>query len=86
MMTHLPSHDITNRKNNSAQLKTLRESLGLTLQWVADAANVKLRTAQYWEAGRMSVPKDIIEKLMEVELNLQLFVTEAINGYVIKFL
>lgn len=46
-----------------AELKTIRESLGLPLQWVADQARVKLRTAQYWESGRSAVPQDVAEML-----------------------
>lgn len=42
-----------------AEFKTIRESLGLTAQWIAENAGVKLRTAQYWEAGRMAVPVDV---------------------------
>lgn len=50
-----------------AELKTYRESLGLTLQWLADNSNVKLRTAQYWESGRMSVPLDVSERLSKLD-------------------
>lgn len=50
-----------------AQLKTLRESLGLTAQWIADQAGVRLRTAQYWEAGGRGVPDDVAALLMRVE-------------------
>ena len=43
-----------------AELKTLRESLGLTAQWLADQSGVRLRTVQYWESGeRQSVPDDV---------------------------
>ncbi|MDR2925494.1 MAG: helix-turn-helix domain-containing protein [Azoarcus sp.] len=50
-----------------AALKTVRESLGLTAQWVADQAGVRLRTAQYWEAGRMSVPSDVAAMLSALD-------------------
>lgn len=69
-------------KITAAELKTLRESLGLTSQWIADMACVKLRTAQYWESGRMTVPLDVSTKLKEIDLLLNLKVKEAINGYV----
>ena len=36
----------------SAELKTLRESLGLPVQWLAERANVQRRSVEYWEAGR----------------------------------
>lgn len=50
-----------------AELKTLRESLGLTAQWLADRAGVKLRTVQYWEAGRTAVPADVSEMLTRID-------------------
>ena len=42
-----------------AQFKTLRESLGVTTQWVADAVQVNLRTAQRWEAT-LTPPDDAV--------------------------
>lgn len=50
-----------------AELKTLRESLGLSAQWVADQAGVRLRTVQYWEAGRMPVPDDVANLLTSID-------------------
>lgn len=58
----------------SAELKTIRESLNLTLQDVADQANVKLRTAQYWESGGWTVPEDVAEYLSELDRKVDLFV------------
>ncbi|MFC2623733.1 MAG: helix-turn-helix domain-containing protein [Propionibacterium acidifaciens] len=40
---------------NSATWKTLRETLGMTAQQIADALGVNLRTAQRWE-GRNDPP------------------------------
>ena len=45
----------------SAELKTLRESLGLSQQWLADRAGVQVRTVKYWESGRNAVPDDVGE-------------------------
>lgn len=50
-----------------AELKTIRESLGLTLQWLADQAQVKMRTAQYWESGRSAVPDDVAQMLIGLD-------------------
>ena len=33
----------------SAELKTLRESPGLPVQWLAERANVQRRTVEYWK-------------------------------------
>ena len=51
----------------SAELKTLRESLGLPVQWLAERANVQRRTVEYWEAGRSKVPDDVAELLLKLD-------------------
>lgn len=61
----------------AAELKTLRESLGLTLKWVADQAGVKLRTAQYWEQGENQVPADVAEMLKNVNNQLWAMVEQT---------
>ena len=50
----------------SAELKTLRESLGLTADWLAKRAGVQLRTVRYWEAGRNKVPDDVEEMIVSL--------------------
>ena len=50
-----------------AELKTLRESLGLPVQWLAERANVQRRSVEYWEAGRSRVPDDVAELLLKLE-------------------
>lgn len=60
-----------------AEFKTIRESLGLTAQWIADQAGVKLRTCQYWEAGRMAVPKDVSKFLEEIDKNIEASVAKS---------
>lgn len=57
-----------------AELKTLRESLGLTAQWVADQAGVQQRTVQYWESGkknRMTIPNDVADMLTGIDRRLE---------------
>jgi DNA-binding transcriptional regulator YiaG len=51
----------------SAELKTIRESLGLSAQWLADRAGVLQRSVQYWEAGRSRVPDDVAELLLQID-------------------
>jgi len=48
----------------SEQLKALRESLGLSQQWLADQANVRKRTVAHWESGRNNVPVDVAEIIL----------------------
>lgn len=61
-----------------AEFKTLRESLGLTAQWVCNRAGVALRTLRYWEAGeRVKIPKDVCAMLMEVDASFDNAVSHA---------
>lgn len=50
-----------------AELKSMREFLGLTLGWVAEQAGVAIRTAQYWESGRQRVPADVAQMLTDLD-------------------
>jgi DNA-binding transcriptional regulator YiaG len=50
-----------------AELKTMRESLGLPVQWLAERANVQRRSVEYWEAGRSRVPDDVAELLLQID-------------------
>lgn len=50
-----------------AELKTLRESLGLPVQWLAERANVQRRSVEYWEAGRSRVPDDVADLLLQID-------------------
>ncbi|QLI80800.1 hypothetical protein HZU75_04240 [Chitinibacter fontanus] len=50
-----------------AELKTLRESLGIPVAWLAEQANVQRRTVEYWEAGRSIVPADVAELLIKLD-------------------
>lgn len=50
-----------------AELKTLREALGLPVNWVAKIMGVQDRSVNYWEAGRYPVPRDVRDTLLELE-------------------
>ena len=50
-----------------AELKTLREALGLTVQELAGLGKVQLRSAQYWESGKYNVPDDVAELLSRID-------------------
>ena len=65
----------------SAELKTIRESLGLTVQWLADQAHVRLRTAQYWEAGRFQIPDDVAQMVLDIERRVALIVAETLQQF-----
>lgn len=63
----------------SAELKTLRESLGLTAQWLANNAGVRLRTLQYWESGRVPVPADVADLLVALDLRYTCAAQQAVD-------
>lgn len=63
----------------AAHLKTLRESLGLTAQWLADQAGVRLRSVQYWESGRSKVPADVCNMLKNIDESLNGSVERAVE-------
>lgn len=50
-----------------AELKTIRESIGLPVQWLAERAGVQRRSVEYWEAGRSAVPADVADLLMQID-------------------
>lgn len=58
----------------NAEVKTLRESLGLSVAWLSRAARVDERTVRYWESGHTSVPADVAQLLAEVNRMLNLAV------------
>lgn len=49
-----------------AEMKTLRESLGLPVQFVVDYFQVQQRTVQYWESGKKAVPQDVVSWLCTI--------------------
>ncbi len=66
-----------------AEFKTLRESLGLSAQWLADRAGVALRTVQYWEAGRRArIPADVCAILTEIDDKFERAVALALEIYI----
>jgi len=44
-----------------AELKTLRESLGLSVRWCAQENGINQRSWRYWESGTFKIPQDAIE-------------------------
>jgi DNA-binding transcriptional regulator YiaG len=61
-----------------AELKTMRESLGLSINWLAERAGVSPRSAQYWESGERSVPSDVEELLIDIDLMMEKIVGETL--------
>lgn len=62
-----------------AEFRTMRETLGLTGQWVADRADVSLRAVQYWDEGRWVVPEAVEDMLETIEQTLEAAVEQALE-------
>jgi transcriptional regulator with XRE-family HTH domain len=57
----------------SAELKTMREAIGLSVpELAAFANNVQERTVRYWESGRNQVPEDVERLVMNISQLLDL--------------
>jgi transcriptional regulator with XRE-family HTH domain len=62
-----------------AELKTYREALGLTVQWLADKAGVSHRSACYWESGKVRVPDDVAKLITSLHDLIYAAADEAIK-------
>lgn len=62
-----------------AELKTLREKWGLSLNWLAKAGGVQLRSAQYWESGKRDVPEDVAALMTIVDMRLWEIVDRSVE-------
>ena len=68
----------------SADLRTLRESLGLSIEWCTSNARkgdapVHNRTWRHWEAGRNPVPKDIAKWITAMTGKVDMIVTQGVQ-------
>ncbi len=64
----------------SAELKTLRESLGLSQSWLQRQAGVnQIRTVQHWESGRNNVPEDVAQLMLSTQAKLEHIVAQTIK-------
>ena len=66
----------------AAELKTLREALGLSVSWLAIQAGVRVRTVNYWESGKTPVPQDVEEIMRELEAQALTAVNQAVETYI----
>ena len=63
-----------------AELRTLRDSLGLSADAVAQMAGVKTRSVQRWEVDDWPVPQDVAELLQRLDALLERAVLGAVDG------
>lgn len=62
-----------------AEFKTIRESLGLSAQWIANHLGVSLRTVRYWEAGeRVNIPDKSAVNLADMDAGFGALVEQAL--------
>ncbi len=62
----------------SAEFKTIRESCGLPVQWLADRLGVRRRSVDYWETGEFSVKRDAAALVTNIDLILETCVKNAL--------
>jgi len=64
-----------------AELKTMREAIGLSVpELAAFANNVQERTVRYWESGRNQVPQDVETLVMDISQLLDARANELADG------
>ena len=66
---------------SGAELKTLREALGLPVSWLADRAGVRERTANYWESGKSQIPEDVAKLVTDLDKAFDERVSLAVRDY-----
>lgn len=50
-----------------AELRVIREHLGLSPEWLADHLDVSGRTVRHWEAGKYAIPDGVRLELEDLE-------------------
>ncbi|ART74478.1 hypothetical protein BTO20_38405 (plasmid) [Mycobacterium dioxanotrophicus] len=61
-----------------ADFKTIRESLGLSAQWLADAVGVDQRTVRRWEDGALPLRTDVVALLTQLDKQMDADVTDEL--------
>lgn len=62
-----------------AELKTMREAVGLSVPDLAALADVQERTVRYWESGRNSVPDDVAAMVLGVDNQLSTLAAQTLT-------
>lgn len=65
-----------------AELRVVREYLGLTPEWLADHLGVSARTVRHWEAGKYAIPDGV---RLEVE-DLEVRTGQFVDGVIAQFM
>ena len=60
----------------------IRESLGLSAQWLADAVHVDQRTVRRWEDGEIPIRDDVIKLVRALDVVVDDWVTAIYGGII----
>jgi hypothetical protein len=66
---------------HSATLKTIRESLGLSIEWFAEQARVQEHEVRDWESARDQVPEDVAEFILILEATAQQAIDRGLSAF-----
>ncbi|MFJ9420732.1 helix-turn-helix domain-containing protein [Streptomyces sp. NPDC101249] len=62
-----------------AELRVVREFLGLTPEWLGGHLNVSARTVRHWEAGKYAIPDGVREEVEDLEARTGEFVSGIVG-------
>lgn len=63
----------------SAELRVVREYLGLTPEWLAGHLGVSARTVRHWEAGKYAIPDGVRLEIEDLERRTGEFVSGVVE-------
>lgn len=62
----------------AAELRVVREHLGLTIEWLCADLDVQGRTGRRWESGESPIPDGVRLRIEEIEQQTAVLVGEAV--------
>lgn len=63
-----------------AELRVVREFLGLTPEWLADHLKVSPRSVRHWEAGKFSIPHGVYLQVRDLEFRTGEFIGGIVDA------
>ena len=65
----------------AAEVRAIREGLGVTAEWLADHLDIQTRTVQRWESGANAIKPLAVEALLVLEQQAADQVAEHVEAY-----
>jgi len=62
-----------------AELRVLRESMGLSAEWLGERFHESAETITAWESGETPIPEDIIEEMHELDYFVESMADEIVR-------